>query len=109
MGTPKDYRDHSKEVSSSTTCRTDLISRKRNISNFSFYFLVKKIINLITFKFRRYEMVRVTENWLEPPVNERGLFSYLWDQVRVHFIPALLTCVKIKKIETNRWKPIKCD
>jgi hypothetical protein len=29
------------------------------------------------------EMVRMTENWLEPPVNGRGLFSYLWDQVEL--------------------------
>ncbi|XP_046449165.1 ionotropic receptor 93a-like [Daphnia pulex] len=27
-----------------------------------------------------YEMVRVTENWLEPRANGRGLFSYLWDR-----------------------------
>jgi hypothetical protein len=27
------------------------------------------------------EMVRVTENRLEPPANGRGLFSYLFDNV----------------------------
>ncbi|EFX82330.1 hypothetical protein DAPPUDRAFT_241492 [Daphnia pulex] len=30
-----------------------------------------------------YEMVRVTENWLEPKANGRGLFSYLWDRVEI--------------------------
>ena len=30
---------------------------------------------------RRYEMVRVTENILEPQGEKRGQFNYLWDQV----------------------------
>ncbi len=30
-------------------------------------------------------MVRVTENRLEPPTNGRGLFSYLFDQVKYRF------------------------
>ena len=29
----------------------------------------------------RYEMVRVTENILEPQPEKRGLLNYLWDQV----------------------------
>ncbi|XP_046448138.1 uncharacterized protein LOC124196928 [Daphnia pulex] len=32
-----------------------------------------------------YEMVRVTENGLEPPANGRGLFSYLFDGVEFSF------------------------
>ena len=30
-------------------------------------------------------MICVTENRLEPPENGRGLFNYLWDQVKVPY------------------------
>ena len=29
----------------------------------------------------RYEMVRVTENRVEPTENLRGFFNYIWDRV----------------------------
>ena len=35
----------------------------------------------ISFRFVRYEMVRVTEQKLEPSANGKGLFNYLWNEV----------------------------
>jgi hypothetical protein len=40
----------------------------------------------LNFSFR-YEMVRVTENRLEPLGNARGLFNYLWDKVEFGYFP----------------------
>jgi hypothetical protein len=45
---------------------------------------VKKKMQLLKIPQVR-KMVRVTENWLEPQVNGRGLFSYLWDQIELSF------------------------
>lgn len=42
--------------------------------------------------FYRYEMVRVTENSLEPAGKEKGLFNYLWNQVNlIKLIIALIS------------------
>lgn len=77
---PKDFGDHSREESSSIFYLLVSISRDDEKANivFQFTFFFKQGLLLI---FYRYEMVRVTENRLEPQGTERGLFNYLWDQV----------------------------
>jgi hypothetical protein len=53
---------------------------------FQFHVSHKHAIDLLCCNFPdqfplRYEMVRVTENRLEPQGKERGLFNYLWEKV----------------------------
>jgi hypothetical protein len=80
---PKDCGGHSKAALSSIFYPLVSISRDDELSSRSIVlknFPIFKGVGVFLI-FRRYEMVRVTENRLEPQGKERGLFNYLWDQV----------------------------
>jgi hypothetical protein len=48
--------------------------------------LMHALTTLHPFSCSRYEMVRVSENVLEPPPNGRGLYNYLWENVKfIHY------------------------
>lgn len=54
----------------------------------NYYNVVSSIVN----ENFSYEMVRVTENRLEPLGKERGLFSYLFDNVEFNFKRIIFYC-----------------
>lgn len=100
---PKDWRGRSKEVSSSKPCQNAGISRNwKNPKNFLFFYIFHGFLNACTyyttprpFSCSRYEMVRVNETLLEPPPNGRGLYSYLWENVK--FISCSITHPRVQK------------
>jgi hypothetical protein len=61
------------------------VTNKIKISFFLFRF-TDHLINPLA----SYEMVRVTENRQTPTEKERGLFSYLWDEVEFQIFSGLL-------------------
>ena len=86
----KDYRVHLREAPSSKPCQPDLISRNWKKKEIEFLHVYLTAPHFCLFSSFRYEMVRVNETLLEPPPNGRGLYNYLWENVKFNFLFYLL-------------------